>query len=166
VDDQDQRRQPGRAPRAHSGNHTRDAGAAHGSVSTGSLSRTGARTLRREALVFSCSDGAERRIHVGTAATTRSSALSRCSPAGVTWVHARRRLGGCDPAWQGSAEAGACGVGIAIVFLLPGIMMRPADATPYIVVYCGGALLVGLSCGLVLRMTALWVLRHAESTFE
>lgn len=83
-----------------------------------------------------------------------------------TWVHARRRLGGCDPAWQGSAEAGACGVGIAIVFLLPGLMMRPADATPYIVVYCGGALLVGLGCGLVLRMTALWVLRHAESTFE
>lgn len=83
-----------------------------------------------------------------------------------TWVHAQRRLDGFDPAWQGIAEAGACGFGIAGAFILPGIMMRRADATPYIIVYGGGALLVGLGCGLVLRMTALWVLRHAALTFE
>jgi hypothetical protein len=52
-------------------------------------------------------------------------------------VHARRyceqRAGG----WQGVAEAGAAGLFIALIVLARGIMTRPGDAPPYVVVYGG-----------------------------
>jgi hypothetical protein len=80
-----------------------------------------------------------------------------------TWVHARRWRDRGDRGWQGVAEAGACGVGAALLVLLPGIVTRPMDAAPYVTVYGGAALVVGLVVGLLLRMAALVVLKLTNS---
>ena len=61
--------------------------------------------------------------------------------------------------WRGVLEAGATGFGIALVVLAPGILTRPLEAPPYVIVYGGAALILGLLVGLILRATALMVLR-------
>ncbi len=81
--------------------------------------------------------------------------------AGVTWIYARRRIESGDAGWMGVAWAGACGLGIAFLVLLPGTLRRPFEAPPYLIVYGGGALILGLIVGLILRTTALIVLRLA-----
>jgi hypothetical protein len=76
-----------------------------------------------------------------------------------TWVHARRYRERQGTGWQGVAEAGALGIILALAVLAHGILSRPADALPYVVFYGGAALILGLAIGVVLRMTALLVLR-------
>jgi hypothetical protein len=75
-----------------------------------------------------------------------------------TFVHAKRWLSTGEKGWQGVAEAAALGFAGAVLVLLPGILSRPLEAPPYVLVYGGLALLVGLIVGTVLRMTALLVL--------
>jgi hypothetical protein len=75
-----------------------------------------------------------------------------------TWVHARRYVAEEASGWLGVAEAGAVGFSIALLILSPGILTRPAQAPPYIIVYGGIALLVGLALGVILRTTAILVL--------
>lgn len=76
-----------------------------------------------------------------------------------THVHARRWLEKGDRAWRGVVEAGLVGFGVALVVLGRGIVTRPLEAPPYVIVYGGAAMLAGLIVGLVLRFTALLVLR-------
>lgn len=61
--------------------------------------------------------------------------------------------------WRGVLEAGACGAAVALVVLLPGILTRPLEAGPYITVYGGAAMILGLIVGFFLRLTALLVLK-------
>jgi hypothetical protein len=79
-----------------------------------------------------------------------------------TLVHARRYCEQHGGGWQGVAEAGAVGLFIALVVLARGIITRPRDAPPYVVVYGGAALLIGLGIGLVLRFTAILVIKLAS----
>jgi hypothetical protein len=51
---------------------------------------------------------------------------------------------------------------IAIWILRYGIMTRPAEAPPYIIVYGGAALILGLAIGLILRMTAILTLKRTS----
>lgn len=74
-------------------------------------------------------------------------------------VYARRWRDHQDRGWRAVAEAGACGFSLALISILPGIVMRPVDAPPYVIAYGGGALVLGLLVGLFLRMTAIVVLR-------
>ena len=76
-----------------------------------------------------------------------------------TWVHARRYREGRGTGWQGVVEAGVLGLLAALLVLSRGILTRPADALPYIIVYGWGAAFVGLAFGLVLRTSAHAVLR-------
>ena len=78
-----------------------------------------------------------------------------------TLVHARRRAAGTDRSWVGVLEAGACGFVCALLILAPGIVRTPTHAPPYLVVYGGIALVVGLIVGLALRATALVILKFA-----
>ncbi len=54
-------------------------------------------------------------------------------------------------------------MGPVLLVLLPGIVTRPREAAPYIIVYGGAALVVGLAVGVLLRMTALAILRFTET---
>jgi hypothetical protein len=72
-----------------------------------------------------------------------------------TFVHAKRWLEVGDRAWWGVIEGGACGLLAAVLILLPGILMRPTEAPPYVLVYGGGAMLVGLGVGAILSLTAM-----------
>ena len=80
-----------------------------------------------------------------------------------TWVYAKgwreQRVRG----WQAVAEAGACGLVVALGYLAPGIVTRPTEAPPYVIVYGGAALILGLMVGLFLRMTAILVLKFHKS---
>jgi hypothetical protein len=75
-----------------------------------------------------------------------------------TWAYARSWARHRD-GWLAVLEAGLLGFGVAIFVLWPGLVSRPLDAPPYLLVYGGGALVVGLVVGLVLRMTAIGTLR-------
>jgi len=79
-----------------------------------------------------------------------------------TLVHARRYCEQHGGGWQGVAEAGAVGLFIALIVLARGIITRPLEAPPYIVVYGGAALLIGLAVGLALRFTAILVINLAS----
>lgn len=79
-----------------------------------------------------------------------------------TWAHARRYRARQGTGWQGVAEAGAVGLFIAIWILRYGIVTRPAEAPPYIIVYGGAALILGLAIGLILRMTAILTLKRTS----
>ena len=46
-----------------------------------------------------------------------------------------------------------------MLVLAPGMVTRPADVGHYVIVYGGGELYLGLALGLVLRTTAVIVLR-------
>lgn len=80
-----------------------------------------------------------------------------------TWVHARRWCDGKDRGWRAVAEAGACGLILALLYLAPGIVTRPTDAPPYVIAYGGAALLLGVLVGLFLRTTAILVLKLRRS---
>ena len=79
-----------------------------------------------------------------------------------TWVYAKRWCDQQDRGWRAVAEAGACGLIPALLYLAPGIVMRPAEAPPYVIAYGGGALLLGVVVGLFLRMTAILVLKFRK----
>jgi hypothetical protein len=76
-----------------------------------------------------------------------------------TWVYARRWCDRTDRGWRAVAEAGACGLILALLYLGPGIVTRPADAPPYVIAYGGAALVLGVLLGLFLRSTAILVLK-------
>jgi hypothetical protein len=76
-----------------------------------------------------------------------------------TWVHAKQWGQGRGAGWRGVAEAGACGLAVALANMAPGILARPAEAPPYILVYGGFATVLGLLVGLILRAAALFWLR-------
>jgi hypothetical protein len=77
-----------------------------------------------------------------------------------TSVYARRWRDRRDRGWGGVAEAAACGLLVALVYLAPGLVTRPADAPPYLIAYGGAAVFLGLLVGLLLRSTALFVLNR------
>jgi hypothetical protein len=80
-----------------------------------------------------------------------------------TWVYARRWCDRQDRGWRAVAEAGACGLILALLYLAPGIVTRPAEAPPYVIAYGGAALLLGVVVGLFLRTTAILVLKLRKS---
>jgi hypothetical protein len=77
-----------------------------------------------------------------------------------TQVHARRYRDGRGNGWQGVVEGGTAGFVAALFVLSHGIATRPNAAPPYIIVYGGGSALLGLAFGLLLRATALTVLKR------
>ena len=79
-----------------------------------------------------------------------------------TWVYAKRWCDQQDRGWRAVAEAGACGVIPALLYLAPGIVLRPAEAPPYVIAYGGGALLLGVTVGFFLRTTAILVLKFRK----
>ena len=76
-----------------------------------------------------------------------------------TRVHAQRWLRGQGRGWQGVAEAGVLGAAVAIAYLLQGILTKPLEAPPYVIVYGGAALVLGLLAGLILRVTGVATLK-------
>jgi hypothetical protein len=76
-----------------------------------------------------------------------------------TLVHAKRYLRHQGTGWQGVLEGGALGGGVALLILLQPILRQPLQAPPYVIVYAGGAFVIGLVLALELRMTGLLVLR-------
>jgi hypothetical protein len=77
-----------------------------------------------------------------------------------TRVYARRYRDRRGNGWQGVIEAGVLGFMAALLVLSHGIATRPRDAWPYIIVYGGGAALLGLAFGLLLWTTAHIVLNR------
>lgn len=83
-----------------------------------------------------------------------------------TWVHAKRRRAGQATGWQPAAEAAATAVVVALAYLARGILTRPTDAPAYVIVYAGGALILGAIIGLMLRTTALVTLTLHRRMFD
>jgi hypothetical protein len=81
-----------------------------------------------------------------------------------TLVYARRWALRDNRVWRGVLEAGICGFLYLLLFLTPSIVKQPMKAPPYVVVYGGIAFFVGLAVGLILRLTALLVLKISGST--
>ena len=77
-----------------------------------------------------------------------------------THVHARRWRDGRGRGWRGVAEAAAVAGGIALIVLSPGILTRPLEAPPFLLVYGGAAIVLGLLVGVILRFTALLTLKR------
>jgi hypothetical protein len=83
-----------------------------------------------------------------------------------TWVYAERFQHGVSRGWEAVAEAGLVGV-LASLWMLAGpTLRRPLDAPPYLLTYGGMALLAGLLVGLVLRASAVLVLRRTSDRVE
>ncbi|HYM23230.1 MAG TPA: hypothetical protein VEU08_08480 [Vicinamibacterales bacterium] len=83
-----------------------------------------------------------------------------------TWVHAKRYIDGQSDGWRGVLEGSAAGFLGALLVLLPACIVRPLQAPPYVIVYGGGAAVLGLAFGLVLALTTfvtLWVLGAEQS---
>lgn len=73
-----------------------------------------------------------------------------------TFVHATRWLEGRGSGWLlGVLEGGLCGFVAAVLILLPSISMKPLQAPPYVLVYGGLALVLGLLVAAILSSTAL-----------
>jgi hypothetical protein len=81
-----------------------------------------------------------------------------------TWVHAKRWRDVGTRGWQGVAEAAACGLATLLIFLLPGMLTHSIQMLPYLVSGGGLAALMGLLVGLLLRTTALIVLKVRQPT--
>jgi len=82
-----------------------------------------------------------------------------------TWVHAKRRRVLGTSGWQGVAEAGACGPAAILIVLIPLMLSRPthvAQVAPFVLAYAVLAALCGLLIGLLLRVSALIVLKLTE----
>ncbi len=75
-----------------------------------------------------------------------------------TFVHARRRLKDDDHSWRGVLEARLCGFLYVLVILARGIVTQTMQAPPFVIVYGGLGLVLGLIVGLVLYSTALLTL--------
>lgn len=75
-----------------------------------------------------------------------------------TFVHAKRRLERGSWGGQGIVEGAACGFAAALLVLLPGILMKPTQAPPYVLAYGGLAAILGLAVGALLWTTASIVL--------
>jgi hypothetical protein len=80
-----------------------------------------------------------------------------------SWVHAKHWREDKSGGWGGVLEAGLTGFAIALVVLGPGVVTRPMAAPPYVIVYGGAALIVGLLVGLALRTVGVLVLRLHRS---
>lgn len=80
-----------------------------------------------------------------------------------TRVHALKYLAGRSEGWQGIGEATACAFMVAVLYLAPGIVTRPREAPPYVIFYGGAAMVLGAIVGLILRATAMMVLRLSRS---
>jgi hypothetical protein len=76
-----------------------------------------------------------------------------------TWVHTSRYREGKGTGWRGVVEAGGLGLTLALLVLARGIVTRPTHSPPYVIFYGGVALILGLAMGLLLRATALTVLK-------
>jgi hypothetical protein len=81
-----------------------------------------------------------------------------------THVYAKRWLDRKDRGWRAVAEAGACGLIVALANLAHGIVTRPKEAPPYVIFYGGVALVAGILVGLFLRATAMLVLKRHKPT--
>ncbi len=79
-----------------------------------------------------------------------------------TWIHAKRRRELGTSGWRGVGEAGACGLATVLVVLSPGILSHPILVAPYFLAYGAYAVLGGLLIGLLLRASALIVLKLTE----
>jgi hypothetical protein len=75
-----------------------------------------------------------------------------------TWAHARAWLAGRGTGWQGVIEGGALGLFIALAILIRPSLEHPRQAPPYLIAYGGGAFVIGLTIGFILRFTALLTL--------
>jgi hypothetical protein len=71
-----------------------------------------------------------------------------------TFVHARRWLEKGSRGSQGILEGAVCGFAGAVLVLLPGIVTKPTQAPPYLLVYGGLAAVLGLAVGAVLWASA------------
>lgn len=80
-----------------------------------------------------------------------------------TWVHAKEVRAGRAHGWQGIFEAGATGLGFALLVLLRPTIMNPTQAPPYLIAYGGIGAAVGLALGAILAMTALLTLTIASA---
>jgi hypothetical protein len=76
-----------------------------------------------------------------------------------TWVHAQRVLRHQSAGWQGVFEGGALGFVLALLVLGRGIVTRPLEAPPYVLVYGGGAAVFGMLIAFVLFLAARLTLR-------
>jgi hypothetical protein len=76
-----------------------------------------------------------------------------------TWTHSKRWLTGQAALWRPVAEAAATAGVVALVYLAHGILTRPAEAPAFVIVYGGGALILGAIVGVFLRTTAVLTLR-------
>lgn len=98
-------------------------------------------------------------------------ALVFCTPvaAVVVWrtqAHALARVDDNASGWWGVGEAAAIGFSVAMTVLLPGILLRPLEAPPYVISYGGAAALIGALLGLLLRTTALLWFRILRPTAD
>jgi hypothetical protein len=76
-----------------------------------------------------------------------------------TFVHAKRWLEQGRWGAIGIVEGGLCGFAGAVLVLMPGILTRPNQAPPYVLVYGGLAAALGLAVGAILWVTATLTLR-------
>jgi len=71
-----------------------------------------------------------------------------------TSVHAQRYLCG-ESGWTALFESGVTFAVIALTPLVPGVITKPLQAPAYILVYGGGAFVLGTIVGFFLRLTAI-----------
>lgn len=71
-----------------------------------------------------------------------------------TFVHAKRWLEYGRWGVTGIVEGALCGFAGAVLVLLPGIVTKPTQAPPYVIVYGGMASVLGLAVGAILWVTA------------
>jgi hypothetical protein len=76
-----------------------------------------------------------------------------------TWVHAMRYLARRSRGWQGVAEATACGLIVAVPNLAPAFLALDPAAPRIMISYGGPAAVVGCLVGVLLRATALAVVK-------
>jgi hypothetical protein len=81
-----------------------------------------------------------------------------------TWVHALRFLADGSIGWQGVAEAAACGLAVQLPYLVPSFLTLEPIAPRAVIVVAGIAAAVGCVVGLLLRATALAILKPTQST--
>lgn len=79
-----------------------------------------------------------------------------------TWIHAKRRVELGTSGWRGVGEAGACGLATLLILVTPRILSQPPLVTPFVLVYALLAAFCGLLLGLMLRASALIVLKLTE----
>jgi hypothetical protein len=79
-----------------------------------------------------------------------------------TLIYARRFMSGGSGSWAGVGEAALCGFAVALLYLAPGIVTRPREAPPYVILYGAAAAIIGAIVGLVLHTSARLALRISE----